>query len=280
MSLLVDFDFTIDADTITAANLKERLEEICKKGSFQKEEGLTGYIHFQGRCKMKKKIRLSTLTNQSKKGFLRGIHWSITSNANRNNYDYVNKEWTRIGEIFDLHKVLPFIPRQVSEIKKLRPFQQTIIEKMTEWDTRHINVVVNPLGEVGKTILKSWCRSKKIAITIPASNDYRDIMRMIMCKIRSGGTNNHRFIPSNENNNLIVDMPKAMKKTHLSGFYTGIETIKDGYAYDDRYKFTDTEFNSPNIWVFTNTMPDISLLTASRWVLWKVTNEFKLIPYE
>jgi hypothetical protein len=68
----------------------------------------------------------------------------------------------------------------------------------------------------------------------------------------------------------MIDMPRAIKKDKLNGFYSAIESLKDGYAFDDRYKFVEKIFDSPCIWVFTNTYPDTDLLSEDRWKFWHV----------
>jgi hypothetical protein len=74
-------------------------------------------------------------------------------------------------------------------------------------------------------------------------------------------------------------MPRAIKKDRLYGFYSAIETIKDGYAYDDRYKFKEKVFDCPNIWIFSNILPNSKLLSSDRWRIWEVDNNKVLIPY-
>jgi hypothetical protein len=70
-----------------------------------------------------------------------------------------------------------------------------------------------------------------------------------------------------------------MNKDKLFGFYTGIECVKDGYAYDDRYRFIEKVFDCPNIWIFSNQLPDETLLSNDRWRIWEVV-ENNLQIYE
>jgi len=74
----------------------------------------------------------------------------------------------------------------------------------------------------------------------------------------------------------LVDMPRSLNKDRLYQFYSGIETIKDGYAYDDRYKFKEKFFDCPNIWIFSNILPDMDMLSKDRWKLWSIDKEYKL----
>ena len=99
----------------------------------------------------------------------------------------------------------------------------------------------------------------------PFCNDFRDLMRMV-CDM-------------DETNCYLIDMPRAVSKDKLFQLYGAIEKIKDGYAYDDRYRFTEKYFNPPVVWVFTNRCPDLGLLSLDRWKLWTIEND-ELIPYE
>lgn len=247
--------------------IKKQLREICKGGTFQLEEGeKSKKLHYQGRISLKKKRRKSEIVKLATTTFLKGIHWSPTSNANKGNHDYVTKEHTRIEGPWDLNELESYVPRQIRAIKELRPFQRYIIEDAQVWNTRTINVVLNPEGCVGKSILKGWLRAYKIGRPLPAINDFKDIMRMVM------------DMPTSSL--YLMDMPKAMKKDKLGGMYAAIETIKDGYAWDDRYSFKEKVFDCPNIWIFTNTAPDMDLLSRDRWKIWGVTTDtYELYPW-
>lgn len=266
------WDFTLHLNESLGKNdflkVKKQLNEICKAGNFQLEEGeKTGKLHFQGRISLKQKRRKTEIIKLATLTFLRGIHWSPTSNENKGNFDYVTKEFTRVAGPWDLKKKDDYIPRQVREITELRPFQQHIVKDADVWDTRHINVVYNPEGCIGKSRLKLWLRCYKIGRTIPPVNDYKDMMRMVM------------DMPTSRL--YLIDMPKAYKKDKLGGLYSAIETIKDGYAWDDRYAFKDKVFDCPNIWVFTNTLPDFDLLSKDRWLIWSVTTDtYEIFRYE
>jgi hypothetical protein len=72
----------------------------------------------------------------------------------------------------------------------------------------------------------------------------------------------------------IVDMPRGMKKDRLGDFYSGIEVIKNGVAYDKRYTAKKIRFDRPRIFVFTNTLPNLELMSKDRWEIWKIDEDF------
>lgn len=247
------FDFTIWSDKIEDKDeILKHLKIVAKKWCFQFEKGeLTGKTHFQGRCSLKLKTRNPPL-------FFERMNFSVTSEANSRNDFYVSKSETRVaGPWKDTDPEPIYIPRQIRELGgSVLEWQKEVIRISEEWDTRHINIIIDDKGNIGKTMLKGILRIKGLGTPIPFCNDFRDMMRMVMNK------------PIDKV--YLIDIPKAIKKDKLFQMYAGIESLKDGYAYDDRYKFKDKYFDCPNIWVFTNTIPDFSLLSEDRWVIWSV----------
>ncbi len=249
------WDFTLSKAHINdRISLIKKLDDKCKKWAFQLETGeKTGYEHYQGRVSLKLKVR-----NIMKIFDVFKFHWSITSNENKDNNFYVIKSDTRTdGPWTDKMDLVPhYIPKQIRAIKELYPFQKKIIKILEIWDTRHINVLVDDVGNIGKSIIKTYCGVHKIACIIPFCNDYKDVLRSVMDRPKRGA--------------YIIDMPRCINKERLYQLYSAIETIKDGYAYDDRYKFREEYFDCPNIFIFTNSTPDKTLLTPDRWKIWKV----------
>lgn len=263
MNQLYVFDFTLSCDKCNLGELKKSLKDFSKKWTFQKEKGEGGYLHWQGRVSLKSKMRISELIKTQ----LHGIpyHWSPTSNENKNNTFYVTKIDSRIEGPWCDKDIELYIPKQVREMVSLYPFQKSIIEKSTVWDKRHINWVYQPVGNVGKSSLCSYMRAHKLGRPIPPLNDYKDVMRMVY------------DVPTDRC--YLFDMPKALKKDKLRQLIAAIETIKDGYAFDDRYGFKEKIFDCPNIWVFSNRIPDLSTMSYDRWLIWTIKNK-ELIKYQ
>lgn len=249
------WDFTASCDKIGLNELKAILTDLCKKWVFQKEEGESGYIHFQGRVSLKVKARMPK-TDKT-------IHWSPTSKENADNDFYVTKEDTRIeGPWSDKDKVR-YIPRQVREIETLYPWQEHIIADRLIWDTRTINIIHDKDGNKGKSTLKTYIGAHEFGRALPFSNDFKDIMRMVM--------------DTPKTSLYIIDIPRALRKDQLFQFFAGVEEIKNGYAFDDRYHFKEEYFDCPNIWIFMNVIPDREYLSRDRWRLWEITEERTLV---
>lgn len=255
------FDFTMKAtEDNNHDDLCSFLPEIAKKWAFQLEQGETGYKHYQGRLSLKVKKRLLEICSKLKTTIMKDAHISVTSKENQNNDFYVTKEDTRVlGPWTDKENDSIYIPRQIAIINQLKSWQLSIKNTVNTFDTRTINVLINESGNIGKSTLISYLHCHRLARRLPPVNDAKDLMRIVMDAPTS--------------NCYLIDMPKAMNKERLYGMYCAIECIKDGFAYDDRYHYREKLFDCPCIWIFTNTVPDMSLLSRDRWVLWKVENE-------
>lgn len=239
---ILGWDFTLpegDLETV-----KEWCKNNCKSWCFQLEEGDSGYRHYQGRVKLKVKVR-------SMCGKLSPAHWSPT---HCDDDFYVMKEETRVdGPWKDTD---PYIPRQIRTIKKLYNWQQQVIDSAEIFDTRAINYIHCENGNIGKSTLVGYIRAHQLGRALPPLNSAQDLLRMV-CDLPTAKL-------------YIFDMPRAMKKEKMYGFYSAVETIKDGYAYDDRYEFKEKIFDCPCIWIFSNCMPDRECLSIDRWHVWHV----------
>ena len=89
-----------------------------------------------------------------------------------------------------------------------------------------------------------------------------------------------RFVMDNPKKRLyIFDIPCSVNNDKLHGLMNGIETIKDGYAYDDRYSFKEEFFDCPNIWVFSKKQLDMEYLGINKWKLWSIDENKRLFAY-
>ncbi len=191
-------------------------------------------------------------------------HLTKTSNANRDNAFYVTKDETRVeGPWTDKDEKI-YVTRQVKEIEELLPWQRSVIELSKQWDTRHVDFIVDTEGKIGKSVLVGYMQCHKLCRRLLVVRNYQDMMQAV-CSMPTAKV-------------YTMDMPRAMSKNGLSDLMSAIETIKDGYAADLRYKFREKNFDCPNIWIFTNKVPPKWMLTEDRWRLWKVV-ENELVPF-
>lgn len=240
------WDFSTKALSHSVEDMKTFLREHCKKWVFQEEKGeMTGYMHYQGRASLKVKARIAP--------WLKDTQWSVTSNENRDNQFYVMKTDTRVnGPWANTDR---YIPSHVRDIT-LYPWQQSVLNSAAQRDLRKINVLVCPAGNIGKSTLATYAGCHGLARTLPIMDSFKDYSRMIMDCPKS--------------KLYLVDFPRSMNKNNCVGFWSAMEQLKNGYAYDDRYGFREEYFEIPVIWIFTNSMPDTKHLSQDRWHFWRV----------
>lgn len=256
------YDFTL-FDEIGTPKVREILGKLCKKYCFQIEKGeKTGIVHFQGRFSLKvkkRKMELIKILND----YWDKYHISITSNENKGNHFYVMKEDTRIeGPFTDENEI--FVPDDVKIMHTLYPWQESLRNMLKTYDPRTVDVVFEQKGNLGKSSLSRYMMTYDDAEEIPYANDFKDIMRFA-----------YDIGPKKI---YLVDMPRALYGEKLNQFFAGIEKLKSGYCYDDRYKFQRRLFNRPRICMFTNVKPNLSLLSKDMWKIWEI-EENQLVPY-
>lgn len=233
-----------------------------KAWTFQKEKGATGYLHYQGLISLKirrtetaaKKIIMDTSILPEYFAPMA----NPTIKAGTESF-YVTKPDTRVAGPWSDKDEEVYIPRHVREMSTLYPWQQSIVDSAKEYHPRQIDLVVDHAGNSGKSSLSAYLAVYKIGRGIPFINDYKDLMRMVMDMPKA---------PL-----YLLDMPRAINKERLHQLWAAIETIKSGYAYDDRYSFKEAHFDRPRIWVFTNVMPDTTLLSTDMWKFWNISRD-------
>lgn len=260
------YDFTLPSEGVTHEEIIKGLSGLCKKYAFQEEKSDTGYDHFQGRVSLIKKRR----EGQTRRLFrehacFAKIHLSITSTNGMGDQFYVIKDDTRIdGPWTDKDAKPAYIPRHIREVTVLRPFQSQILSMAQLYDPRKIDIIYCPTGNKGKSVLVGKARAAGYR-AMPPVFDFKDLLRMVFCMPTAKA--------------YFIDMPRAIKKDKMAGFFSGLESIKDGYAYDDRYTFKEKTFDPPRIFLFTNKIPELRYLSLDRWSFWTIDDEFDLVKF-
>lgn len=255
------YDITISSDISDKDALIKLFKHNCSRWAFQLEQGSeTDYKHFQCRVSLKKKMRLSTLVNKK----LFPGHISVTSNPTHHAGDefYVLKDDTRLDGPWTDRDIIKSETAQLKIFQgyTLRKYQQAIIDESTKFCMRTINLIYDPVGNCGKSLLSEYMEYEDIAEEVPPYRLMDDIFQWVCSRpIRRC---------------YIIDMPRGMKKDKLGDFYSGVEVIKNGVAYDKRYRGNKIRFDRPRIFVFTNELPAFKLMSKDRWVVWKILPDY------
>ncbi len=265
------FDDSIPEGMYSQPQLCLLLDKHCKRWCFQLEKGeKNGYMHWQVRFSLKVRLRYSTILQSiKKKSFWIGGHITPTSNPTYWSGDmfYVMKEDTRVSGPWSDKDDKKVLTQQLEWFvkQKLRPFQTDIIEQSQIFDMRTIDLIWDTTGCCGKSLLSEYMEYEGLAEEIPAYRLMDDIFQWVATR------------PIKKS--YIIDLPRGMKKDRLGDFYSGIEVIKNGVAFDKRNRATKVRFSRPRIFVFTNILPDFKLMSDDRWVIWKILPDFTAIKF-
>lgn len=252
-----------DSELLVDHEVLKRLFKVhCKKWTFQLEKGeQTGYMHYQCRVSLKNKLRPDR-ARTIWSGYLPGCHITPTAGCNSNNVFYVSKEETRVQGPWSDNCEPAFVPWQYAEVLKWLPWQQSILDDCsTRPDKRKINVIVDLLGDVGKTTFSCWHACRGLAGYIPPLETYKEICQ-IVCDLPSRRV-------------YFFDFPRGIDQRNTRGLFSGIEAMKAGHAFDPRIKYKEKWLDTPHIWVFMNECPAVWSLTLNRWVFWIIDHKTK-----
>lgn len=269
------WDFTLPyREEHDAMWIHKRLQSNATKYVFQKEQGEGGLVHWQGRVNLASKLA-PTAANKAKLHndvFLGNGHWSVTSagvHPSAREFSYVMKELTRIDGPWTEadYEEPPVLTRQLHFFlqQEMHPWQKEVLEWCSEADDRKIRVIWDTVGNIGKSVFAEYLEYERMACELPPLRSMEDLMACVMCQ---------KVYPC-----YLIDMPRAMKKDKLGEFYSGVECLKNGVAYDKRYAFKKRRFDRPMVIIFTNTLPQFDLLSADRWDVFKMLPDFSLERY-
>jgi len=266
---LAGWDFRYTAEGLTQEDIIGQLKGIAKQYVFQMEQGDGGYIHYQGRISLIKKRRVAERHILLKLFKNPPNYLQPTSNPDHYKGDafYVMKEDTRISGPWKDSDVVKTLTKQLKEfaVMDYRPYQETLVKMATKFDMRKIDLIYDPNGNIGKSLFSEHLEYLELAEEIPPFRMMDDIFQWVASRPIKGC--------------YLVDMPRGMKKDRLGDFYSGIEIIKNGVAYDKRYKAHKIRFDRPRVFVFTNTLPNFRFMSKDRWNVWEVNSAFELQKY-
>lgn len=268
------YDFRYSQGDYSFTDIINFLTGIAKSYTFQLEQGDTGYKHFQGRLSLIKKRRKMDALKLFK---VAPNYFEPTVNAEhfRGDAFYMMKEDTRIeGPWTDKDKKNEiYVPRQFRGLmNNLYPYQQFIYDTRNDFEPRKINLVYDEKGCNGKSTIASLCELMDKGIDVPPMNDMKEIIQLLCDECMA--TDNRSPTP------IFIDMPRAMDKSRLYGIYSAIEQIKKGKLYDTRYNYKKWWIDSPQLWVFTNTLPDLSMLSMDRWNILIINDKKEFEKYK
>jgi len=208
------------------------------------EVGEDGYKHYQCRIVFKAEKDQNSLIN-----IFAGVGWVTATHVR--DFKYCEKEgayyrsWEKV-----LNKFVDL---------KLRNWQGQVIGELEDQSEREITVIVDPDGNTGKSWLTKYLVANRICNLIPVMGDYKDMMRICMAKAGTG---------------YVIDMERTQDPNKAIGLWTAIESVKNGYLYEDRYNFKDMWIEPPKVLVLTNENPPLWALSKDRWRVFTIDTTF------
>jgi len=271
MSALFVWEYRISAEGVTPEEIIHSLEGVAKKYVFQLEKGDSGYLHYQGRISLIKKRRhsekhivLALFRNNLKPNYFE----PTTNEEYKGDAFYCMKEDTRVDGPWKDTDEVKILTHQLKLFKEweLRPYQAIIKEKCMTFNMRNIHLVYDPTGHCGKSLFSEYMEYEGWTEEVPPFRLMDDIFQWVCSR------------PIKKS--YFFDLPRGMKKDKLGDLYAGMEVIKNGVAYDKRNHAKKKRFDRPNIFVFTNVLPNLNLMSRDRWMIWTITKSFELVKYE
>ncbi len=239
-------------DDKTVSSIIPIIDNNCSIGFFSKEVGESGTPHLQGYLEFKNKARPLSFFKDFK------IHWSKAKGSKDDNYNYCTKD----QKLF-FNKGMK-IKKEVKLITPDRFYQQYILKILKEEpDDRKIYWFYGE-GNIGKTQFSKYCYMK-VPGTYVLAGKGADVRNGIADYVEE-----HNETP----NVVLYPIPKSYNNEYLS--YESLENIKDMFFYSGKYKGKAICGNSPHLIVFANEPPKLDKLSADRWEVFKIKNNFKL----
>lgn len=262
------WDLTVNNPTDTPDEFATKLSACCKQWCFQYEAGLSETKHFQVRLNLKDKKRGGQIAAHLQEHDIEG-HISATSNGSKGTFSYVMKAATRIAGPWSDRDTGMEIPLRIKQMK-MRPWQDDLCNMLTEERAtrgpdfdRVIWVIIDIFGMGGKSTFQKMMAARKMCDFIPPMAKTEDMLAAVMAFSKP--------------ESILVNLPRGYSLIEEKGFWTGCESIKDGYVYDKRHSFKHKVIDSPQLVVFTNHKP-VGVMSADRWKM-KLLHNGQLFDY-
>lgn len=226
--------------------------KVIKRYIMQLERGESGTIHLQGYLEFTNKSRPSSLN------WPKAIHWEKTRDVNAA-IEYCKKDDTSLGYQWSAGFAKP--------IKTIMPeqfyaWQSKCVDMINNTNDREIIWIYESDGNTGKSAFCKYMCVHQNAIIL--SGKGADMKHGVCSYVDKHGT-----FPEL----IILDIPRSCAD-YVS--YTGIEEIKNGCFFSNKYESSMVVGNCPAMLCFSNSMPDTSKMSEDRWTIIEIIDrDFK-----
>jgi len=192
------------------------------------------------------------------KKFIGGEFWSQKGKGSKEaNLTYIKKDglyWTNIKERKEIKTL---------KISELYPFQKSIIDIYNGPVIENkIHVFLDPEGQCGKTEMVRYM-FVKYGIPFSYGGKCADIINLIF--------NNKTIFLDSDKPCMIYNFGRDTDMDKIS--YKSLEQVSDGCISNTKFEAGCFVMNKPHVFVLCNSMPLLSKLTASRWIIYDIINK-------
>lgn len=245
-----------DRNRMTTALLKLKPKKYC----FQLEKGASGRAHYQIMIVLEDPMSGREI-RETIKSYLRN-YWRagcLTYQPLHSQSDaevYCQKPETRIDGPWFYPKDRYF-GQDLIPPRRYYPWQRSVlaIAKRKTVDQRAIYVIVDELGNSGKSEVCKYMAYELDAVVMPLGLTSAQ-MKASLNSIKP-------------NKNYIIDLPRNNKS--YKDIFDTVEEIKRGFVTSCFHgKYVKNFFMRPNVFLFTNSMPDMRLMSHDMWRPYKI----------
>lgn len=243
--------------------------------AFQMEKGSkSNRLHWQGNVKFKKPITGPDLRKAFKAGVRQnaqdewiyyGAGCLTTSPTHSLDYStlYSLKEDTRVeGSPQYIFPENTYLGKDLVAYESMYPWQKSIIDMIIGQhpDERAIHLVVDPVGNSGKSTLSKGLGYKHDACVMP--------LGLTSAQMKSA------IVGNGPKSIYVIDLPRN-NRSYVEIFDT-IEEIKRGFVISCFHgKLQQLYMTRPHVVCFTNEVPDLSYLSMDMWNIYTISSSDK-----
>lgn len=249
-----DLPLVVGEEGVRARLIKE-LKVVAKAWIFQLEQApTTGTYHYQGRFSLPTGMRLGEQKSRFPEfGKYMHITPECTGNEEASAF-YSMKEDSRKGGPWHDKDEARYVPKSVRDIT-LNDFQSLCTSKIEGQDDRKVLFVIDVAGNTGKSTLVRYLCCRKGALRVPPTmRSAHDMIQFIFGQVTQ----------LDKVHTIVLDIPRSHSKTWDS-YLAALETLKDGYVYDQRYTAKNKYMEPPKLLVLCNEKPPRHHLSDDRW---------------
>ena len=260
MPLTFDFRLTPsnqDHESWEEGKVTKVFRNWCKKWAFQIECGTTTK-KFHWQC------RLSSKTNTTKAAMMKRVvnvlreegdsyFLEPTANQNMGNAFYVIKQGTRVrGPWTEKDKAHRYVQKRFRDPEP-KEWQRRLLAKVLQfkrgdgrWGNDRNIILVQDDGGTGKSWFKGWVKSTQENVVLMPSTmqDGNDMMQYLCTQVEDGW-----------DGIILMDCPRATSPKHWFALARGLESMRQGFLHDQRYKGAVKTVEPPQIVAFCTKLP-------------------------